>query len=112
MTPAEFDVTPFIRAGENKLAVEVYRWSDGSYLEDQDMWRLSGIFRDVDLFIRPAVFIQNFAVRAEPDVFLKQAQVAIDVTIESRCDAVARDVKVEAVISGHGRMARPWMPVP
>ncbi|NLX25196.1 MAG: beta-galactosidase, partial [Lentisphaerae bacterium] len=48
MTPAEFDVTAFVRSGENKLAVEVYRWSDGSYLEDQDMWRLSGIFRDVD----------------------------------------------------------------
>ena len=45
MSPAEFDVTKYVKAGKNKLAVEVYRWSDGSYLEDQDMWRLSGIFR-------------------------------------------------------------------
>lgn len=44
-TPAEFDVTKYLKDGENLLAVEVYRYSDGSYLEDQDFWRLSGIFR-------------------------------------------------------------------
>ena len=48
-TPAEFNITKFLRPGENTLAVEVYRWSDGSYLEDQDFWRLSGIYRDVYL---------------------------------------------------------------
>ena len=46
-TPAEFNITSYLQPGENCLAVEVYRWSDGSYLEDQDLWRLSGIFRDV-----------------------------------------------------------------
>ncbi|MEW6745391.1 MAG: sugar-binding domain-containing protein [Planctomycetota bacterium] len=46
-TPAEFDITPFIQDGENSVAVEVYRWCDGSYLEDQDFWRLSGIYRNV-----------------------------------------------------------------
>ncbi|NJM17032.1 MAG: hypothetical protein HC896_18125 [Bacteroidales bacterium] len=50
MTPAEFNLTPYLQEGENILAVEVYRWSDGSYLEDQDMWRFSGIYRDVYLF--------------------------------------------------------------
>src|SRR5699024_9786138 len=45
MTPAEFHITDYIQPGKNTLAVEVYRWSDGSYLEGQDMWRLSGIFR-------------------------------------------------------------------
>ena len=49
--PAEFDLTPYIHAGENSLAVRVYRWSDGSFLEDQDMWFLSGIFRDVYLVL-------------------------------------------------------------
>ena len=49
MSPAEFDITDFVRQGSNKLAVEVYRWSDSSYIEDQDMWRLSGIFRPVEL---------------------------------------------------------------
>lgn len=50
MAPAEFNVTPYVHEGENTLAVEVYSYSDGSYLEDQDMWRLSGIFRSVDLW--------------------------------------------------------------
>ncbi len=42
--PAEFDLTPYLQAGSNRIAVLVLRWSDGSYLEDQDMWRMSGIF--------------------------------------------------------------------
>ena len=46
-TPAEFDLTDFVHPGTNQIAVQVYRWSDGSYLEDQDMWRMSGIFRPV-----------------------------------------------------------------
>ena len=99
MTPAEFDITSFIQQGENKLAVEVYRWSDGSYLEDQDMWRLSGIFRDVDLFIRPATFIQDFKVTAEPDDSLTQAQVAVQVTIENRSEETAGGLTVETIIS-------------
>lgn len=100
MTPAEFDITPFILTGENKLAVEVYRWSDGSYLEDQDMWRLSGIFRDVDLLIRPAVYIQDFAVTAEPDASLLNARVAVRAAIENRSDKKSELLTVEAVISG------------
>ena len=59
MSPAEFDVTRYLREGRNRLAVEVYRWSDGSYLEDQDMWRLSGIFRSVQLWVRPLVHISD-----------------------------------------------------
>ena len=101
MTPAEFDVTAFVRSGENKLAVEVYRWSDGSYLEDQDMWRLSGIFRDVDLFIRPQTFIQDFTVGALPNDALDQAQVSINVAIENRADVAADELSVEALIYGH-----------
>jgi beta-galactosidase len=66
-TPAEFNITPFLKTGENELAVEVYRWSDGSYLEDQDFWRLSGIFRDVYLFSVPFVHIRDFFVNADLD---------------------------------------------
>ncbi|TWT92857.1 Beta-galactosidase [Botrimarina colliarenosi] len=65
MSPAEFDVTEFLKPGENLLAVEVYRWSDGSYLEDQDMWRLSGIFRDVDLVARPTTCLYDFHLTNE-----------------------------------------------
>ena len=62
MTPAEFNITNFVQEGSNILAVEVYRWSDGSYLEDQDMWRLSGIYRDVYLFSAPKIHIRDFFV--------------------------------------------------
>jgi beta-galactosidase len=64
-TPAEFDITDFVRNGSNTIAVEVYRWSDGSWLEDQDFIRLSGIFRDVYLFSTPKVHMQDFEVRAD-----------------------------------------------
>jgi len=67
MTPAEFEITPYLRYGENIIAAEVYRFSDGSYLEDQDMWRLSGIYRDVYLYCTAAVRIADFAVRTELD---------------------------------------------
>ncbi|NQT25282.1 chitobiase/beta-hexosaminidase C-terminal domain-containing protein [candidate division KSB1 bacterium] len=67
MTPAEFDITSYLKKGENLLAVEVYRWSDGSYLEDQDMWRFSGIFRDVFLYAVPEVHIRDFTVQTNLD---------------------------------------------
>ena len=58
--PAEFNITKFLKKGENTLAVEVYRWSDGSYLEDQDFWRLSGIQRSVFLHASPKTCINDF----------------------------------------------------
>ncbi|MBN2593825.1 MAG: DUF4981 domain-containing protein [Sedimentisphaerales bacterium] len=67
MLPAEFNITKYLKPGVNILAVEVYRWSDGSYLEDQDMWRLSGIYRNVYLFSTPQVHIRDFAVRTDLD---------------------------------------------
>lgn len=67
MTAAEFDITPLLRDGPNILAVEVYRYCDGSYLEDQDTWRLSGIYRDVYLFSTPTVHLRDFFVRCDFD---------------------------------------------
>lgn len=63
-TPAEFNITDFIKSGNNLLAVEVYRWSDGSFLECQDFWRISGIERDVYLYARPAVYIRDYFAHA------------------------------------------------
>jgi beta-galactosidase len=63
-TPSDFNITRFIRDGKNTVAVEVYRWCDGSYLEDQDFWRLSGITRDVYLFSTSRVHISDVFVRA------------------------------------------------
>ena len=62
-TPAEFDITRYIKNGSNSLSVEVYRWSDGSYLEDQDFWRMSGIQRTVFLHARPKTYINDFFVK-------------------------------------------------
>jgi len=64
-TPAEFNISKYLRPGKNLLAVEVYRWSDGSYLEDQDMWRLSGIFRNVYLMAVPKIHIRDFEIGVE-----------------------------------------------
>ncbi len=65
MTPAEFDITKYLAPGKNMLAVEVYRWSDGSYLEDQDFWRLSGIYRDVYLYAVPKTHLWDFGLKTE-----------------------------------------------
>lgn len=62
--PAEFDLTSFVRFGKNTIAVTVYRWSDASWLEDQDFWRLSGIFRDVFMYTTPKKYIEDFFARA------------------------------------------------
>jgi len=84
MTPAEFDITDYLVPGENDLAVEVYRWSDGSYLEDQDMWRFSGIFRDVNLIARPDVYVQDFQINTALKNDYKDADLSIDFVLGSR----------------------------
>src|SRR6185436_10678059 len=67
-TPVEFDLTAFVKPGDNLIAVENMRWCDGSYLEDQDFWRMSGIFRDVYLWSPPRAHIRDFEVKTELDV--------------------------------------------
>lgn len=66
-TPAEFDITPYVSSGINRLAMKVFRLSDGSYLEAQDFWRISGIERDVVLYSTPKRFIKDFKVNARLD---------------------------------------------
>ncbi len=66
-TPAEFNITSYLENGPNSISVKVFRWSDGSYLEDQDAWRFSGIYRDVYLFSTPLVHIRDFMVQTELD---------------------------------------------
>jgi len=66
-TPAEFDITSLLKKGENLLAVQVFRWHDGSYLEDQDFWRLSGIERDVYLEAMPKLAVWDYFVKSDLD---------------------------------------------
>lgn len=86
MTPAEFEITSAVHAGRNVLAVEVYRWSDGSYLEGQDMWHLSGIYREVFLYSTGPVRIADFAVRAEAEEGDAAGQVRIRPCLERAGD--------------------------
>ena len=81
--PAEFDITSHLQAGPNVLAVEVYRWSDGSYLEDQDMFRLSGIFRDVYLWSTALRHIRDFEVRTDFDAARRDATMNVAVTVSN-----------------------------
>lgn len=100
MSPAEFDITSYIHKGENKLAVEVYKYCDGSYLEDQDMWRLGGIFRDVDLIARPKTYISDFFVKAEPDKSFTNANISVSVKIENRSILKNSGLHIDAEITG------------
>ena len=75
--PSEFDVTSALRDGDNTIAVQVFRWCDGSYLEDQDMFRFSGIFRDVTLWAKPKDGIWDFAVKAEVGGDYRSAKLSV-----------------------------------
>ena len=103
MSPAEFDVTPYVREGRNRVAVEVYRWSDGSYLECQDMWRLSGIFREVQLWVRPLVHIADYRVHAEPTADYSRADVRAVIAVSN---AGRRRGAAEAVLTIDGKTVR------
>jgi beta-galactosidase len=102
--PAEFDVTPWVRVGENTLAVQVLRWSDGSYLEDQDHWRLSGLHRDVYLVARPQVQIYDVFARPDLDDDYGDAILEIRPEIRNWADVDLSDWQVEAqLFDGDGR---------
>lgn len=81
MTPAEFNITQYLRPGENNVSAKVFCWSDGSYLEDQDFWRYSGIFRDVYLFSTPNVHIRDFFAQTDLDEQYRDAQLKVRVNV-------------------------------
>lgn len=91
---AEFEITPYVRAGENTLTVAVLKWCDGTYLEDQDQFRMSGIFRDVYLLLRPLDHVWDVTVRAVPDGDFRGA--AIDVTLDYAGEAFPLDFSLLA----------------
>ncbi|WP_158798762.1 glycoside hydrolase family 2 TIM barrel-domain containing protein [Pedobacter sp. L105] len=80
---AEFDLTKYLQPGKNTLAVEVYRFTTGSYLEDQDMWRLSGIFRNVTLWSAPEQHIRDFFIKTNLDKQFKDAEVKVSTKIKN-----------------------------
>ncbi len=80
-TPTEWNITSYLRKGENSVAVEVYRWSDGSYLECQDFWRISGIERDVYLYSSPQVRIRDYFVNASLDSKYENGDLNLEVDL-------------------------------
>ena len=97
-TPAEFNITKFLQPGGNTLAVEVYRFSDGSYLEDQDFWRLSGIFRDVYLISRPAAHVRDFWARTALDADYRDAVLELSVQLRNSGPAPSAPGRIDAVL--------------
>jgi beta-galactosidase len=116
--PAEFNITRYLRRGKNSIAVEVYRWCDGSYIEDQDFWRLSGIQRSVYLHSRPKTFIRDFFARPDlvngyadgrllteveiADHNGKSSGVVVEATLYDRGSPVATGEKEVVVAEGKG----------
>jgi len=98
MTPAEFNISSFLQNGKNELAVEVYRWSDGAYLEDQDMWRFSGIFRSVYLYSTPKEHLEDFFIRSKLDDRYEDGILDITVKVRNTSDVNLKPAKVEAYL--------------
>ncbi len=102
-TPAEFRITPYLKKGRNSLAVEVYRWSDGSYLEGQDYWKISGIERDVFLYSTPKVRIRDFYAKPLLDAVYKNGTLEIDVELEKLNKRKSGKHQVEFVLYRKGK---------
>lgn len=100
MSPAEFDIGSYLREGSNRLAVEVYRWSDGSYLEDQDFWRLSGIFRPVKLWKRPLQHISDYRITAIPSDDFSSATLNASVELVNMGPKADGPVRVNLTVTG------------
>jgi len=98
MTPAEFNITSYLQKGENTLSAEVINWSDGSYLEDQDFWRLSGIFRDVYLFATPEVHIRDFYTKADLDDQYRDAELNINLNVHNYISKSGKGYSVKVTL--------------
>ncbi len=106
MSPAEFDLSPYLREGHNEVAVKVLRWCDGSYVEDQDFWRLSGIYREVYLVAHAPAELWDLAVRTALDVTYQDATLGLaarlrnrgDLDTELRVSAQLYDAEEQAVL--------------
>ena len=98
-TPAVFNITDKVISGENKVAVQVYRFSDGSYLEGQDTWRVSGLERDVYLYAVSKTRIADFFVKAELNDDLKSGYFSLDIDF-LQDDETAEEMTIKAVLTG------------
>lgn len=91
--PAEFNISRYLRQGENSIAVLVFQWSDGTYIEDQDMWWLSGIFRDVYLYSKPEVHIWDIKTEVEFDETYDNASLSVTIAVFNDSENYIESVK-------------------
>lgn len=106
MSPAEFDISPFLKEGLNRLAVEVYRWCDGSYIEDQDFWRLSGIFRPVKLWRRPLQHISDYRISLIPSEDFSSASFNAQIELTNAGRKVSDAMSIRVTLKGKYRWKR------
>lgn len=99
-TPSEFDLTPYVKEGENKLALKVFKWTSSSWCEDQDFYRFSGIFRSVYLYTMPKVHVYDLKVQPVVAESLESADLVLDMEICGKAETVeksADDAKMQNV---------------
>ena len=97
--PAEFDVTKYVKAGKNTVSVMVFQYSDGTYNEDQDMWRFAGIFRSVYLMATPKVHIRDYYVSADLDENYSDATLKVEAQVQNFSQAPIRDYQVRVTLT-------------
>jgi beta-galactosidase len=106
-TPAEFNITRFLQKGQNSLSVEVYRWSDGAYLEGQDYWKISGIERDVFLFSTPDVYIKDFFAAADLDRDYRHGNLSLDIQLKNAQTKKVEKHSISVTLSAPGETGSP-----
>jgi len=102
-SPAEFDITPYVRKGKNTLACQVYKYSDGSYIEDQDMWRLGGINRSVYLYSTAETRISDFFAHPDLDANYKNGLFSLDVELKNYATQNKNQTVEVALLDGAGK---------
>ena len=102
-TDAEFDITDFVTTGDNQLSVRVYRWCDGSYLEGQDMWHLSGIHRDVYLVATPKVFVSDHYITSSLNSEATSGSMSVKLTVDNRNNTSATKTLQVSLLDRDGK---------
>ena len=102
-TDAEFDITGFVTTGDNQLSVRVYRWCDGSYLEGQDMWHLSGIHRDVYLVATPKVFVSDHYITSELNSEATSGSMSVKLTVDNRNNVSTTKTLLVSLLDADGK---------
>ena len=102
-TDAEFDITGFVTTGDNQLSVRVYRWCDGSYLEGQDMWHLSGIHRDVYLVATPKVFVSDHYISSTLNDNATSGSMSVKLTVDNRNNVSTTKTLLVSLLDADGK---------